>query len=298
MTGYATPLRAVDAVETISATAGEIHVRAVKTVRATDPYMPGHFPAVTMFPAVFLLEALRQTVIEAVAPAGPVDIAEVRSARLLAPMLADTTITIDARITLGPEWTVKGTCTSSTGPKVATMTVTVAPSGTAAPAAEWPEPRAASDFSLAHQDIRAVIPVRHPMVLLDRATTAGDVLIAEKAVTGSEPCYHGIPDDAPPSHYAYPRALLLESFGQACALRWFTEGALPGELALLAAMRDCRFRGAVFPGDVIRHEVRLDRVVERNAFLSGGTFVNGVQVSEVGTLVAAGRPPTAVKGPA
>ena len=63
MTGraFARPLDAVDAVEAEADGEGLI-IHVEKTVRATDPYMAGHFPGFTLYPAIFLLETVRQSV--------------------------------------------------------------------------------------------------------------------------------------------------------------------------------------------------------------------------------------------
>ncbi|MCW7944045.1 hypothetical protein AAW14_18840 [Streptomyces hygroscopicus] len=64
---YVRPLDAVDTIDSVE-TVGEpgadarLLVRARKTVTASDPYMAGHFPVVTLYPAVFFLEGVRQCV--------------------------------------------------------------------------------------------------------------------------------------------------------------------------------------------------------------------------------------------
>jgi 3-hydroxyacyl-[acyl-carrier-protein] dehydratase len=64
-----------------------LRLRAQKTVADGDSYLAGHFPGFTVFPGVFVLECLRQSVAAAIGRPG----AEVRSLRsmfLLAPLLA------------------------------------------------------------------------------------------------------------------------------------------------------------------------------------------------------------------
>lgn len=98
---FAAPLRAVDRVEVVDGEQGRV-LRAVTTVRASDPYLGGHFPDLTMLPGVFLIEGVRQA---AGAVLGPRDgeypeVHELRSARFLLPMLGGEEITLDAE--LGP----------------------------------------------------------------------------------------------------------------------------------------------------------------------------------------------------
>ena len=153
---------------------------------------------------------------------------------------------------------------------------------------------------LDHAAIRDCLPVRHPMLLVDRvvALEPGVSITAEKAVTGSEPCYRWLPDGLPPERYAYPSALVLESFGQAAAVLWVHTGragaAELAEVLMLAGFRRCRVEGRVFPGDVLRHEIRIDQVVHGNAFSSGATYVGKRRVASMGSLVAASRPRSSV----
>lgn len=150
--------------------------------------------------------------------------------------------------------------------------------------------------------IRNLLPHRHPMVLLDRIdhVEPGVLVVASKAVTATEPCYRHLAGDAPPWAYAYPVSLLLESFGQAAAVLWLHGGATgapaapPGEgtgrLLVLGALRDCRFDGEVFPGEVLRHEVRLDHSTAGAGFASGVSWAGERRVAVMGSFLAMVRP--------
>lgn len=79
-TQCAVPLSAVDG-WTSSGRGDVVTVRARKQVVATDPYLAGHFPGNIIFPAVFILEGVRQAVAGALAaPAG--EVAALRSLRM------------------------------------------------------------------------------------------------------------------------------------------------------------------------------------------------------------------------
>lgn len=86
---FARPLRAVDAVECTATPAGYL-VHARMAVSAESPYMAGHFPHLTIYPAVFIVESVRQAIAYApTAPLGPCPrIVALKSVRLLAPLLA------------------------------------------------------------------------------------------------------------------------------------------------------------------------------------------------------------------
>ncbi len=80
-------------------------VLARKTVRETDPYMPGHFPGLILYPAVFLLETVRQSVGMATAETwgGWLEIDSIRQLRIARPMLAHDEL--DVHITVTPSTT-------------------------------------------------------------------------------------------------------------------------------------------------------------------------------------------------
>lgn len=146
--------------------------------------------------------------------------------------------------------------------------------------------------------ILALLPVRPPMVLVDRVVSLvpGFSIVVEKAVTGAEPCFAGMAEDLPAQRYAFPRSLVLESFGQAAALLWLGSRPGPGGrgLPMVGRVRHCLFQNSTFPGDVIRHSVRIDTVSGSNAFLSGASTVGDRTILSVGSLVAVERELSAV----
>jgi 3-hydroxyacyl-[acyl-carrier-protein] dehydratase len=110
---FAAPLVAVDEVTAVPA-GGELRLRATKLINANDPYMPAHFPSLTVFPGVFIIEAVRQAVVLAMGGARPAmggaepamggagpaatEIRRVRSARFLAPIFAGDSMTLEAAV--------------------------------------------------------------------------------------------------------------------------------------------------------------------------------------------------------
>ncbi|MFD5758574.1 3-hydroxyacyl-ACP dehydratase FabZ family protein, partial [Streptomyces sp. NPDC127044] len=150
--------------------------------------------------------------------------------------------------------------------------------------------------------ILASLPVRHPMVLVDRITEfdADRSIETEKAVAGSEPCYQAMADDLPPERYAYPRSMILESFGQSAALLWLGSHGGPdaagGRQPLVGPPPHSPLTRSPVPGDVIRHRVRIDRLVDDNAFMSGESLVGDRVVLTVGSLIAVARPLSVVTG--
>lgn len=144
-----------------------------------------------------------------------------------------------------------------------------------------------------HSRVRALLPQRHPMLLVDRVLALTSTSIrTEKAVTATEPCYAHVPDGAPEGHYAYPESLLLESLGQSAALLWLAgAGAVDDDHVLMfVGARRYRVLGAAHPGDVLRHEVELDQVKADTVFATGRTRVGRRTVAVAGSLVAVRRP--------
>lgn len=148
--------------------------------------------------------------------------------------------------------------------------------------------------------IRAVLPQRHPLLLVDRVLSRGDDRIETiKAVTATEPCYARLGDDATVEDYAYPASLLIESFGQSAALLWLDGGiADAGDVLLFVGARDYTVEGHAYPGDTVRHVVQLERVVADTAFATGESWVGDRRIAVVGSLMAARRPADTLSMPA
>ncbi len=158
-----------------------------------------------------------------------------------------------------------------------------------------PEHRAQENPVREHADIRAILPQRYPLLLVDRVLDLdpGRSIRTIKAITGTEPCYAGLPDAAARWCYEYPRALMIESLGQSAALLWLGDHPVtPGDdrVLMFAGARSFSFEGAAYPGDVLRHDVRLDNVVADTAFASGEIWVGDRRIASVATLIATRRP--------
>lgn len=136
--------------------------------------------------------------------------------------------------------------------------------------------------------IEAVIPHRHPMLLVDRVSEVdpGVRLVAQWTITGREPWYPP-PGDGGPA--PCPPGLLLESWAQAAVAltRWHEPNT--GQVALLTMFRKAAVLGAVLPGADIVHQVRLDKVTDGASVLSGSATADGAPVLEIGLCVIASR---------
>ncbi|MFH8450159.1 hypothetical protein ACH4CD_12980 [Streptomyces fungicidicus] len=293
---YAAPLRAVDRTEVLSEGPAGTRFVLYKTVDPEDPYMEGHFPGLTLLPAVFVLEALRQAVTGLVGADEPLNLLEVRSGRWLAPMQGGDEIRLDVTVTPDGPGRLRVTADGvrQDGTPVAAVKATLGDRGAVLAARPPEDPPPAPDDGPPGPDytgILGLLPVRHPMLMVDRVESLdpGRRITVAKAVSGSEPCYRRMADGLPLSRYMYPRSLMLESFGQASVLLWLSTGTAQG-VPVAAAFRDCRFFGEVRPGAVLRHVSRIDRLMENNVFVSGQTWDGDRCVMTVGALVGSSRP--------
>jgi 3-hydroxyacyl-[acyl-carrier-protein] dehydratase len=142
-----------------------------------------------------------------------------------------------------------------------------------------------------HADITKLLPHRFPILLVDKVLELdkGSRIVAIKAVTGSEPCYAGLADDLPHSAYAFPTSLMVESFGQSGAILWLQAGLEVNGTLIFGAARDCKFEGAAYPGDVLRHVVHIDVIKGDNAFMYGEIWVADRRIATIGSMLAVVR---------
>jgi 3-hydroxyacyl-[acyl-carrier-protein] dehydratase len=113
----AAPLNAFDDIITMS----DDEAVAVKTIRPDDPYVSGHFPNLTLYPAVFLIAGIEQLIDRYLLTRRVrADLTEVASARFLAPMLAGDEIRIQSRLEIiGDSIFVDTVCRDAKGNTVA-----------------------------------------------------------------------------------------------------------------------------------------------------------------------------------
>lgn len=132
---------------------------------------------------------------------------------------------------------------------------------------------------LAAMDIMEImrhLPHRYPFLLIDRvlAIEPGKSIVAIKNVTMNEPFFQG----HFPGRPVMPGVLVIEAMAQAAGiLSYKTLGITPGGNALIyfAGIDRARFKRPVGPGDQLRLEVELTRIV-RNV----GKFVAVAKVDD------------------
>ncbi|MEV0276742.1 beta-hydroxyacyl-ACP dehydratase [Streptomyces sp. NPDC050610] len=131
------------------------------------------------------------------------------------------------------------------------------------------------------------------MLLLDtvREYSPPGSLVATKAVTGGEACYRDLADGTGIDGFAYPSALLLESFGQAVSLLWSLAAlGQPEEIPLMVGLRDLVYAVPVVPGDVLEHHVRLNHHSGAVGEFTGETRAANRTALTVGSVLVVSRP--------
>jgi 3-hydroxyacyl-[acyl-carrier-protein] dehydratase len=131
------------------------------------------------------------------------------------------------------------------------------------------------------------------MLLLDtvREFSPPASLVATKAVTGGEDCYRDMEDGAGIDGFAYPSALVLESFGQAISLLWSLTGlGPPDEIPLMVGIRDLVFATPAVPGDVLEHHVQLRHHSGAVGEFTGATRTADRIVLTAGSILVVSRP--------
>lgn len=134
-----------------------------------------------------------------------------------------------------------------------------------------------------HQ-IRALLPHRYPMLLVDRVLDVSDsTLVAEKLVSANEPFFAGHFPERP----VFPGVLILECLAQAAGI-WalVRQPEQRGRGVALVGVDRARFRRPVGPGDALRLEMRLLKQRGDLYVFEGNASVSGERVAEAQLLAS------------
>jgi 3-hydroxyacyl-[acyl-carrier-protein] dehydratase len=133
-------------------------------------------------------------------------------------------------------------------------------------------------------EIRDLIPHRYPFLLVDRIEELepGVRAVGVKNVTQNEPFFEGHFPDYP----VMPGVLVVEAMAQVGAVGVMAGGEHKDKLALFAGIDGVRFRRQVLPGDVLRMEVRIERLKGRVGRGRGRAEVDGERVCEAQLMFA------------
>jgi len=132
--------------------------------------------------------------------------------------------------------------------------------------------------AMSFEEVRAILPQKYPFIFIDRVLEleAGKRIVCLKNVTGNEPFFAGhFPDFA-----VMPGALILEGLAQATIIlfkRSADKPADPDSLFLFAGVKG-RMLKPVFPGDQLKLEVTVVKLISTGALTQGIVTVDGEPV--------------------
>ncbi|MBR0401217.1 MAG: 3-hydroxyacyl-ACP dehydratase FabZ [Lachnospiraceae bacterium] len=119
-------------------------------------------------------------------------------------------------------------------------------------------------------EIRAILPHREPMLLLDDVAREGGTSVGHYTVRGDEFFLQG----HFPGQPIVPGVIQLEILAQsACVL--LRDRIAEGKLTLYTGLNNVRFRNPVRPGDTIETRVEITRAKDPFYFAKGTARVDG-----------------------
>jgi len=139
------------------------------------------------------------------------------------------------------------------------------------------------------EQIQELLPHRYPFLLVDRVIELepGKRVVAIKNVSINEPFFQG----HFPNHPVMPGVLVIESLAQAAGtlIRLSTKNDPNSKpLFYLVKIDKARFSAKVVPGDQLRLEVRLKRLLRGMGLFEARALVDGNEVASC-ELMCAGR---------
>ncbi len=155
------------------------------------------------------------------------------------------------------------------------------------------------EHAITMADIRVWVPYNQANIMVDRIIdySPGERISSLKTVTKSEGCYQHLTRDTRAAMYSYPASLVLTSWGQTAVIfaratiRDTMPAAAPDLVAGTGYFRGWKSYRRVFPGDVLRHVLRLEQTItERNFVISGETRVGDELVATIDSFCTIVRP--------
>jgi len=139
------------------------------------------------------------------------------------------------------------------------------------------------------EQIQELLPHRYPFLLVDRVIELepGERVVAIKNVSINEPYFQG----HFPNHPVMPGVLVIEAMAQAAGtlIRLSSKNDPDSKpLFYLVKIDKARFSAKVVPGDQLRLEVRLKRLLRGMGLFEARALVDGNEVASC-ELMCAGR---------
>lgn len=139
--------------------------------------------------------------------------------------------------------------------------------------------------------IERILPHRYPFLLVDRITELepDKRIVGIKNVSGSERYLSPEKFGERPS---LPPAILTEAIAQVGAILILSKPENRDRLPLFTGIERVRYRGAVYPGDVLVIEAKVKRLRSRMGVLTGHARVGGRVVAHGEMTFALGARPS------
>ncbi|MBD8900119.1 3-hydroxyacyl-ACP dehydratase FabZ [Rhodanobacter sp. DHG33] len=144
-------------------------------------------------------------------------------------------------------------------------------------------------FPVNVEQIQQLLPHRYPFLLVDRVIelVPDQSAVAIKNVTINEPFFNG----HFPGHPVMPGVLIVEAMAQAAGLLTQLSNRMKGNngspLFYLVKVDNARFSAPVVPGDQLRLEVSVKRVMRGMGLFVARTLVDGKEVASCELMCAA-----------
>ena len=138
---------------------------------------------------------------------------------------------------------------------------------------------------ISSQEIKAILPHRYPILLVDRVLSmSDDEIVAIKNVTINEPFFQGHFPDYP----VMPGVLIMEALAQTAGVLELSKPDNRGRLVFYAGMDKVRFKRQVVPGDQLVMTAKFIKrrgsiaVVEAKAEVDGQLAASGTLTFAIG----------------
>ena len=146
---------------------------------------------------------------------------------------------------------------------------------------------AATSLPVDAERIAAILPHRYPFLLVDRVIelTPGQSIVAIKNVSLNEPFFQG----HFPGHPVMPGVLIVEALAPASGLLIGLSGTRTNgdsSIFYLAKVDNARFLKPVVPGDQLRLEVQLKRLIRGMGIFTACAVVDGKNVASCELMCA------------
>ena len=143
-------------------------------------------------------------------------------------------------------------------------------------------------MQLDFEEIKKLIPQRFPFIMLDKVIELkpGERAVAFKNVSGNDMVFLGhFPEKA-----IMPGALIIESMAQASIILFATSGKNDGvdkkPIYYFGSVK-ARFLHPVVPGDQLKIQVDVVKILPNGAYVSGEAFVDDKKVAEADLVFSA-----------